>query len=82
MNAGTEKDSRKKQSSRSPQRRDPAGHEQQPVHSQAVSPCDDLQARIARRAYEIHVERGYRYGYALEDWLAAEREILASEAFT
>ena len=49
------------------------------VHGQPVSPCDDLQARIAKRAYEIHAERGYRQGYALEDWVEAEREILGSE---
>ena len=48
----------------------------EPVHGQPVSPCDDLQARIAKRAYEIHAERGYRHGYALEDWIEAEREIL------
>ena len=47
-----------------------------PVHGQPVSPCDDLQARIARRAYELHAERGYRHGYDLEDWIDAEREIL------
>ncbi|HKC92610.1 MAG TPA: DUF2934 domain-containing protein [Nitrospira sp.] len=38
---------------------------------------DDLYARIAGRAYELYVERGYREGRALEDWLDAEREILA-----
>lgn len=55
---------------------------QEPVHSQPVSPCDDLQARIAKRAYEIHAERGYRYGYALDDWLAAEREVLDGRCTT
>jgi len=38
---------------------------------------DDLHARIAVRAYELYVQRGYREGSALEDWLDAEREILA-----
>jgi hypothetical protein len=47
-----------------------------PFHGQPVSPCDDLQARIAKRAYELHAERGYRHGYAVEDWVEAEREIL------
>jgi hypothetical protein len=61
------------------QSREPAVHEKEPVHSQPVSPCDDLQARIAKRAYEIHAERGYRYGYALDDWLDAERETIATE---
>ncbi len=52
---------------------------QTPVHYPPVSPCDDLQVRIAKRAYELHAERGYREGYALDDWLEAEREILGSE---
>ena len=49
------------------------------MYSQPVSPCDDLQVRIAQRAYELHAERGYRQGYALEDWVEAEREILGQE---
>ena len=48
----------------------------QPLHGQSVSECDDLHARIAKRAYEIHAERGYRNGYDLEDWIEAEREII------
>ena len=44
---------------------------------QPVSPCDDLHILIAKRAYELHTERGYRQGYALDDWLDAEREILS-----
>ncbi len=31
---------------------------------------------IAMRAYERYVERGYTHGHDVEDWLAAEREIL------
>ena len=53
--------------------------EKEPVHCQPVSPCDDLRVRIAQRAYELHAERGYREGYALDDWLQAEREILGLE---
>jgi hypothetical protein len=44
---------------------------------QPVSPCDDLHILIAKRAYELHTERGYRHGCALDDWLDAEREILS-----
>ena len=39
---------------------------------------DDLHARIMVRAYELYVERGRREGYAEQDWLDAEREILNS----
>jgi hypothetical protein len=58
---------------------EPALPETEPVHSQPVSPADDLQVRIAKRAYEIYLERGSRPGYALSDWLEAEREILGPE---
>lgn len=67
---------RRQQVSRDPQ---PAAVAKEPVHSQPVSPCDDLQVRIAQRAYELHAGRGYRQGYALEDWVEAEREILGQE---
>jgi hypothetical protein len=62
----------KRKSSRSIQKQEPAPR-------QPVSPCDDLQARIAQRAYELHAERGYEEGHALDDWLEAEREILGLE---
>ena len=42
-----------------------------------VSSCDDVKILIAKRAYELYSERGYRHGYALDDWLEAEREILS-----
>lgn len=39
----------------------------------------DLGARIARRAYELHERRGRMHGNDLEDWLEAERQILSDE---
>ncbi|WP_455378113.1 DUF2934 domain-containing protein [Petrachloros mirabilis] len=54
-------------------RRDPAPH---PKPS-----FDDLHVRITTRAYELYVQRGYREGGSLEDWLDAEREIV-SRAFS
>lgn len=42
-----------------------------------LSPCEDLHVLIAKRAHELHSERGYRHGSALDDWLEAEREILS-----
>jgi hypothetical protein len=32
--------------------------------------------KIERVAYQIWVQRGYQHGYALEDWIRAERELL------
>ena len=49
-------------------------HARQPV---PVLPCEDLHVLIAKRAYELYSEWGYRHGNALDDWLDAEREILS-----
>jgi hypothetical protein len=35
-----------------------------------------LTDEIARRAYEIYLARGAEDGHDIEDWIAAEREIL------
>ena len=48
-----------------------------PRAREPVSSYDDLHVLIAKRAYELYNERGYRHGYALDDWLDAEREILS-----
>ena len=39
----------------------------------------DIQTRIAERAFELHRHRGGHHGQDLEDWLAAEREVLSEE---
>ena len=39
---------------------------------------DDFRERIAKRAYELYLERGNRPGCDVEDWVDAEREMLAS----
>lgn len=70
---------RKRKGIQSIQEQEPAVSEKEPVHCQTVSPCDDLSARIAHRAYELYVDRGYRHGRALDDWLEAEQEILGLE---
>jgi hypothetical protein len=76
MKPQASKEPPKRKGTRSIQKREPAVSDQEPVHCQPVSPCDDLQVRIAQRAYELHAERGYREGHALDDWLEAERNIL------
>jgi hypothetical protein len=55
----------------------PTGPPAQKPHSLQLSPCEDLQVLIAKRAYELYGERGYQHGSALDDWLEAEREILS-----
>lgn len=37
----------------------------------------ELEAKIRERAYELFVERGSTAGCENEDWLRAEREVLA-----
>jgi hypothetical protein len=73
------KEPRKRKGDQSIPKQEPAVSDKEPVHCQPVSPCDDLQVRIASRAYELHAERGYRQSCALDDWLEAEREILGLE---
>lgn len=38
------------------------------------------QEAIAKRAYELFLQRGSVSGYELEDWLAAEAELTAAAA--
>ncbi len=37
----------------------------------------DLQEAIRQRAYEYFEQRGYQHGADFEDWIRAEKEILA-----
>jgi len=39
----------------------------------------DLDVKIRERAYQLYVERGSTPGHENEDWLRAEREILARQ---
>ena len=47
----------------------------QRVHSVETS-IEDIQDRIANRAYEKFLERGASPGFELQDWLAAEAELI------
>lgn len=40
---------------------------------------EDLGARLAKKAYELYVQRGQEDGHDIEDWLEAERQILPKE---
>ncbi len=79
MRARAAKVPRRRKVRESVQSGEPAVSAKEPVHGQPGSPCDDVQARIAERAYELYLERGSRSGHALSDWLEAEREILGAE---
>jgi hypothetical protein len=43
-----------------------------------INNTTDLQAIIARRAYELYQLRGGHPGREFEDWLEAEREVLSA----
>jgi hypothetical protein len=49
-----------------------------PASSAEITP-ESANEQIARRAYELYAAGGYREGHALDDWLAAERELLGQE---
>jgi hypothetical protein len=40
---------------------------------------NDIEESIRRRAYELYEQRGRVDGFALDDWLRAEREILGAQ---
>jgi hypothetical protein len=42
-----------------------------------VRPSDD---EIAKRAYELYLQRGSSPGYEVDDWLQAEAELMAASA--
>ena len=48
----------------------------QQVLTQSVSSPDDLQGKIAWRAYQLYEEGGCVNGNDMDNWLKAEREIL------
>jgi hypothetical protein len=79
MQSQAVKEPRRRKSSESLQSHEPATPQKEPVHSQPVSPQNDVQSRITDRAYELYAERGYRQGCALDDWLEAQREVLGLE---
>jgi Protein of unknown function (DUF2934) len=48
--------------------------------SKTPSTNGDVQARITERAYELYHRRGGHHGQDLDDWFAAEQEILAQDS--
>jgi hypothetical protein len=51
----------------------------QPRKASASSQAVDLETQIRQRAYEFYQERGCTPGLENEDWLRAEREVLAHQ---
>jgi hypothetical protein len=59
-----------------PQDRKPDAKRREPAGA-AAAPARDA---IAKRAYELYLQRGSISGYEVEDWLAAEAELTAAAA--
>lgn len=51
--------------------------ENQPEEPVQTAAEEDMQELIRTRAYELYVERGRIDGFAEEDWLRAESEVLS-----
>jgi DUF2934 family protein len=51
----------------------------QEPHSQKPDLHSHTEERIRRRAYGLYVQRGRVDGFALDDWLQAEAEILGAQ---
>ena len=47
------------------------------IQGKKNSSSPDLEAEIRRRAYQLYEQRGCTPGQENEDWLRAEREVLA-----
>lgn len=43
------------------------------LDSQTQTDQQEYQRRVACKAYELYVKRGYKHGHHQEDWLQAER---------
>ena len=41
--------------------------------AQKAKSNDDLNGKIAQKAYDLYVERGCEHGHDVEDWIRAER---------
>lgn len=73
--AGNRSMAQKEAGSRYPDTEMPASKKVPGAFGKERQPEESRMQRIAIRAHEIYEARGGQHGKALEDWLAAEREI-------
>ena len=57
---------------KSPIKKKPSMRSPLAVSPQSIELSDSMRERIAKKAYELWQERGYRDGSDLDDWLDAE----------
>lgn len=62
-----------------PNNHKPANSDSKPVAATVLTEPNDLRAAIELRAYYLYCERGCESGRDVDDWLAAEQEVLTGE---
>ena len=86
-NTATEATARVKRPS-SPRKKTPGANSNASVRVESVSKSEatpghraptpaEGQGLIAQRAYELYSQRGFQHGYHEDDWLEAEKHVLA-----
>ena len=56
-----------------------AANDRRSSDRRAKSPLGPTESEIARRAYQLFLQRGGQHGRDTEDWLVAERELRSSD---
>ncbi len=71
---------KQKETSRSPEvTLEVTNHDTEESIRRSSLPAQDVKALIRSRAYELYERRGAYHGQDIEDWVAAERQILSEE---
>ncbi|HUJ79868.1 MAG TPA: DUF2934 domain-containing protein [Nitrospiria bacterium] len=58
----------------------PGGEKERAIPGGASPNGEVLRQRIAKRAYEVYLDRGQTHGHDVDDWLEAEQMVLAEMA--
>ena len=62
-----------------PKKKKPAANDRRSTDRRAKSSLVPTESDIARRAYELFLQRGGKHGRDTEDWLLAERELRSAD---
>lgn len=66
-----------KKPAKSPRAPNPSSRSKVKPAEKPIELTDDIRARIALKAYELYEQRGREDGRELDDWLQAERIVMA-----
>lgn len=85
--SGATRQSRRMPGKQPPAKTSPRGKNRKPLRPdeehEGETPFanEDIQPRIAERAYELYQRRGGHHGQDLDDWFLAEQEVMAEESW-